>query len=257
LTESVEVNGKIYVALESNLSCCQPDLWTTDGTASGTVQIDSNEGYPWHLQPSSLRAFGNFVALLTDTENDGTELSVVNTKNNALSILDRIPGPGSGASYGSTIAVMDGFILYLSGDPNNGQQLWRSDGTLAGTEMVMDMGPGVQSSQLSQDIVMTRVGDRAIFQSENSRSGPQLWSSDGTVHGTVPLISTPTPSFYVQPLLGVVGNQGYYAVYTGSDYRVVVTDGTAAGTHVLTNIGPLDPNGLGVYLYLLLRRHIG
>jgi ELWxxDGT repeat protein len=243
VSDHIALNGKVYVALESNLSCCEPDLWATDGTTAGTVRIDSNEGFPtFHLQPSSLRAFGQSVALLTDTENQGVQLSMVDTTTNALTIL----ATPSGASYGSTIAAMDGFILYLSGNANNGLQLWRSDGTLPGTTMVMNMGPGVQLSQLSQDIVMTRVGDRAIFQSENAQNGPQLWGSDGTAQGTVPLIATPTPSGsgYVQPLLGVVGTHGYYAIYTGTDLRVVVTDGTLAGTHVLTEAGPLDLSGL-------------
>lgn len=248
VTESVKVNGKLYVGLRSNVTCCQPDLWATDGTTVGTVQIDSNEGYPFHLQPSSLRAFGNSVALLTNAENTGSELSVVDTTTNALTILDIAPGPGSGASDGSTIAAMDGFILYLRGNANNGLQLWRSDGTLAGTAMVMDLGPGVQLSQLSPNYNVTRVGDRAIFQSENAQDGPQLWGSDGTAAGTVPLISTPTPGVYNQPLIGVVGTRGYYAVYNGTTYQVVVTDGTVPGTHVLTDLGPLavngDPNGL-------------
>jgi ELWxxDGT repeat protein len=248
VTESVEVNGKIYVALRSNTSCCQPDLWATDGTTGGTVQIDSNEGYPFHLQPSSLRAFGNSVALLTNAENTGSELSLVDTATNALTILDMVPGAGSGAADGSTIAAMDGYILYLRGNANNGLQLWRSDGTLAGTAMLKDLGTGVQLSQLSANYNVTRVGDRAVFQSENAQDGPQLWGSDGTAAGTVPLISTPTPGTYNQPLIGVVGTHGYYAVYNGTTYQVVVTDGTAAGTHVLTDLGPLavngDPNGL-------------
>lgn len=243
VSDSIAINGKVYVALESTVGCCEPDLWGTDGTSSGTVRIDSNEGYPtFHLQPSSLQPFGDTVALLTNTENQGVQLSTVNTATNALTIL----ATGTGASYGSTIAAMDGFILYLSGDPNNGQQLWRSDGTLPGTVLVMNMGAGVQFSQLGQNIVMTRVGNRAIFQSENAQNGPQLWSSDGTAQGTVPLIATPTPSSggYVQPLLGVAGTHGYYAVYNGTDFRVVVTDGTVAGTQVLTDAGPLDENGI-------------
>jgi ELWxxDGT repeat protein len=243
VSDSIAINGKVYVALESNVACCEPDLWATDGTNSGTIRIDSNEGFPtFHLQPSSLQAFGESVALLTDTENQGVQLSMVNTTTNALTIL----ATGPGASYGSTIAAMDGFILYLSGNAADGWQLWRSDGTLPGTSMVMNMGPGVQSAQLGQDIVMTRVGDRAIFQSENAQKGPQLWSSDGTAQGTAPLVATPTPSGsgYAQPLLGVVGTYGYYAVYTGTDFRVVVTDGTVSGTHVLTDAGPLDENGI-------------
>jgi trimeric autotransporter adhesin len=242
LADSAVVNGKVYVALESNLSCCQPDLWSTDGTAAGTVQIDSNEGYPFHLQPSSLRPFGNQLALLTDAENTGTELSMVDSDTNALTILDLAPGAGSGASNGSTIAAMDGFILFLRGDPNDGLHLYRSDGTLAGTTLVTDLGAGVQLSQLSQDIVVTRVGARAIFQSENAQNGPQLWGSDGTAAGTVPLINTPNgPSgFYVQPLIGVVGSHAYYGVYSGSNFQLVATDGTAAGTYVLTDLGTID-----------------
>lgn len=243
VSDSIALNGKVYVALESNLSCCQPDLWATDGTSAGTVQIDSNEGFPtFHLQPSSFRAFGQSVAMLTDTENQGVQLSTVNTTTNALNIL----ATPSGASYGSTIAAMDGFILYLSGSPNAGQQLWRSDGTMAGTvAMVANLGQGVQFSQLGQDIPMTRVGNRALFQAENAQIGPQLWSSDGTAAETLPLIATPLPSGSgsVQPLLGVAGTHGYYAVYNGTDFRVVVTDGTVAGTHVLTDAGPVDVSG--------------
>jgi len=243
VSDSIALNGKVYVALNSSLSCCEPDLWATDGTSAGTVRIDSNEGYPtFHLQPSSLEAFGNSVALLTDTENEGVQLSLVNTTSNALTILET----SAGASYGSTIAAMDGFILYLSGSANSGLELWQSDGTLPGTVLVMNMGQGVQFSQLGQDLVVTRVGDRAIFQSENAQNGPQLWSSDGTASGTVPLIATPTPSGsgYSQPLLGVAGTHGYYAVYNGTEFQVVVTDGTVAGTHVLTEAGQIDQNGI-------------
>ena len=249
LTESLVINGKVYMAIESATVCCQPDLWVTDGTSAGTVQIDSDEGYPWHLQPSSLRAFGNSVALLTNTENRGTEPSFVDTTTNALTILDTAPGPGPGVLYASTIAAMDGYILYLNGDPNSGLHLWRSDGTLAGTMLVQDLGPGEQFASISDTLAVTRVGNRAVFLSENAQNGPQLWSSDGTAQGTVPLIADPPPSTgggVQTPLVGVVGTHGYFAVYSGSDYRIVVTDGTVAGTHVLTDVGPIDPSNTQV-----------
>ena len=244
VTDSVALNGKVFVALESGLSCCQPDLWVTDGTTAGTVQIDSNEGYPFHLQPSSLRPFGNSVALLTNTEYLGAEPSFVDTTTNALTILDTVSGPGSGALYAGTIAAMDGFVLYLGGDLFDGLQLWRSDGTLPGTTLVMFLGVGVQSASISDTIAVTRIGNRAVFLSENAQSGPQLWSSDGTAQGTVPLIATPMSGGFVDPLVGVVGTHGYYVVSTGSDYRIVVTDGTVAGTQFLTNAGPVDPGAV-------------
>lgn len=244
LIERLSINGKIYMVVDSATVCCQPDLWVTDGTPGGTVQIDADEGYPWHLQPSSLRAFGNSVMMLTNTENHGVELTRVDTATNALTILELAPGPGSGVSYASTLAVMDGFILFVRNNANNGLQLWRSDGTLAGTTFVADMGADLPGRTLTDNIAVTRVGNQAVFLAENAQNGPQLWGSDGTAQGTAPLIATGFPSGFVNPLLGVVGTHGYYAVYTGSDYRVAVTDGTAAGTHLLTDAGPLDPNGV-------------
>jgi ELWxxDGT repeat protein len=232
VSESVAVDGKVYMALSDALTSGRTDLWVTDGTASGTVQIDSNEGPGWNLQPSSLRAFGNSLALLTDAENSGNGLSMVDTATNALTLL----GPSSAPEvvYGSTIAGMSDFVLHLRGD----LQLWRSDGTLAGSTMVKDIGPESPTSG------MTRVGARAIFQSQNAQKGLELWGSDGTAQGTALLIATAEPSTYFQPLIGVAGSHGYYAVDTGTDYRIAVTDGTVAGTHILTDAGPIAINGI-------------
>jgi ELWxxDGT repeat protein len=49
VTDSLAINGRVYVGLDSGVSCCQADLWVTDGTSAGTVQIDSTEGYPWQM----------------------------------------------------------------------------------------------------------------------------------------------------------------------------------------------------------------
>ena len=240
VNESLAINGKVFVVLDSGTVCCQPDLWVTDGTSAGTVQIDSNEGYPWHLQPSSLRPFGNSVAMLTNTENLGTEPSFVDTTTNTLTVLDTIPGAGGGAVFASTVASMDGFILFLRDNGSNGLQLWRSDGTLGGTTLVEDTGPGFSGWGLGQGVTVTRVGNRAVFFSVNAQNGVQLWGSDGTSQGTVPLVANPGMNAVLVNPLGVTGTHGYFGVYTGSDYRVVVTDGTPAGTHVLTDAGPLD-----------------
>lgn len=248
LVESLVTNGKVYMSIELANECCQPDLWVTDGTSAGTAQIDSDEPFG-HLQPSSLRAFGNKVALLTNTVDRGVEPSFVDTTTNALTILDTVPGPGPGVYYNSTIAAMDGYVLYLHGNPNYGLQLWRSDGTLAGTTLVQDFGPGPQFSDLGGTLAVTRVGNHAVFLSENAQNEPQLWGSDGTAQGTVPLIADPpppTPGGVATPLLGVAGTHGYFAVYSGSAYEVVVSDGTVAGTQSLSNISPIDPGSTQV-----------
>src|SRR5690606_3409468 len=67
----------------------------------------------------------------------------------------------------------------------HGRELWRSDGTQAGTQLVLDIVPGVASSHPSQ---LTVVGDTVFFV-----VGIQLWRTDATVAGTQLLHNSVNP----------------------------------------------------------------
>ena len=241
LNESVIANGKIYMSIDSATTCCQPDLWVTDGTTPGTHQISPGQGL-YHLSPSSLTAFGNSVLLIgTDPGNGGSVLYDVDTASDTIQPLAQAQ---FNAAHLSSIAVMNGFALFAGA----GSALWRTDGTVAGTVLVKDIGPTAPNGGLgSQDEQFLRIGNRAIFFANDGVNGTYLWSSDGTDAGTVPLIATVDQN--PQPLFGTVGSHAYFGVSTGVSFGVdslAVTDGTPAGTHVLATVGAVDGSDFGI-----------
>src|SRR4051812_4954434 len=49
-------------------------------------------------------------------------------------------GPTAGASP-SNLTEMNGLLYFTANDGSNGQELWKSDGTVAGTQLVKDINP--------------------------------------------------------------------------------------------------------------------
>ncbi|MGZ5444926.1 MAG: hypothetical protein ACXW4P_24190 [Thermoanaerobaculia bacterium] len=60
--------------------------------------------------------------------------------------------------------------------PEAGLEVWRTDGTSAGTELLRDIVPGTGSSRAANFLT---VGDKVYF-AANIGVTAQLWVSDGT-----------------------------------------------------------------------------
>ncbi len=73
-------------------------------------------------------------------------------------------------------------VYFTAQDAEHGEELWVSDGTVAGTRMVKDIFPGSTSSGVSW---MQRFNDKVVFQAQSDTEiGTELWISDGTEAGT-------------------------------------------------------------------------
>ena len=110
----------------------------------------------------------------------------------------------------------------------NGTELWKSDGTAAGTVLVKNISPGDSSSYFYN---LTVVGNTLFF-SARGVSGTGLWKSDGTAAGTV-LVKNISPDN-----LTAVGNTLFFSARGVSGYELWKSDGTAAGTVLVKNIRP-------------------
>lgn len=86
----------------------------------------------------------------------------------------------SGSNPNNLIAF-NGFIYYTASDGVTGTELWRTDGTVAGTSLVMDINPGDGSSGPSRFIVL---GSYLYFRANDGEVGIELWRTDGTAAGT-------------------------------------------------------------------------
>ncbi len=91
-----------------------------------------------------------------------------------------------GSSYSSNpdwlVEISPGLILFVATSPLTGTELYRSDGTAAGTFLCKDIRAGVGSSFPSNP---RNVNGTLFFTADDGVNGIELWKSDGTAAGTV------------------------------------------------------------------------
>lgn len=124
-----------------------------------------------------------------------------------------------------------GEIYFRADDKVHGKELWKSNGTAAGTVMVKDIYPGADGSGPENLAVSNGF---LYFSADDGVNGAELWQSDGTEAGTQ-MLKDITPGDHSYPsFLTDVNGILYFAI----DYSNPVvanrglwkTDGTAAGT---------------------------
>jgi ELWxxDGT repeat protein len=76
-----------------------------------------------------------------------------------------------------------GTTLYFSAnDGVSGIELWKSDGTPAGTVQVKDIYPGAPDAELSQ---LANINGTLLFAANDGTNGVELWKSKGTLETTL------------------------------------------------------------------------
>ena len=97
-----------------------------------------------------------------------------------IDLKDVDPGIASGVAMGNC-------YYFAANDATHGTELWKSDGTAAGTVMVKDIYPGLSSSGgwSSSPTALTVIGGTLYFAANDGTDGTELWKSDGTAAGTV------------------------------------------------------------------------
>lgn len=161
----------------------------------------------------------------------------------------------SGTSFFTKTKIKNSMYLFFAGsDSENGNELWRTDGTEAGTVLIKDIATGTSSGvnlNLDESIVFN---DIVYFVArDNSDNGWELWRSDGSETGTymVKNISTSGSFKDSEPTNFTIYNNKLYffAKNRGTNsgthklYDLWETDGTENGTVKIKNIGAEIANG--------------
>jgi ELWxxDGT repeat protein len=87
------------------------------------------------------------------------------------------------SSNPSGLIALAGHVYFSADNGVNGRELWKSDGTAAGTVLVKNIRPGKASSMST--LTASVLGNSLCFQANNGTSGSELWKSNGTAAGTV------------------------------------------------------------------------
>ncbi len=130
---------------------------------------------------------------------------------------------------------VNGTLFFTFAVPNSYDgQLWKSDGTDAGTVLVKDFGPGINAGTYPDQL--TAVNGTLFFTTFDRVNGNDLWKSDGTEAGTVVVKEfDPTYDFLNdRAVLTSVNGKLFFATRDfGTGARLWTSDGTEAGTIVL------------------------
>lgn len=140
-----------------------------------------------------------------------------------------------------------GNTLYFAAESELGRELWKTDGTVKGTRLVIDLAPGPDSSNPK---LLTNVNGVLFFTTTDAERRSTLWRSDGTADGTRTLITTTNEIDEARAALGKL----FFTIYhsdTG-EHRVWVSDGTPTGTTRLPRTLGQDINFLAEYQGRLL-----
>jgi ELWxxDGT repeat protein len=132
---------------------------------------------------------------------------------------------------------MGGTLFFAAGDGIHGRELWRSDGSLAGTVLVKDIRPGPRGGAPED---LTAIGGALYFTADDGVHGWELWRSDGTDAGTT-LVADIRPGSAGSPPSGLSGLHGAVLFWAddGSHGREPWrSDGTKAGTGLIKDIRP-------------------
>lgn len=204
---------------------CASALWRSDGTSQGTTQLlgsmpmDCNRT----LAPGPSKAFFLASGALWSSDGSPSGTGVVRD----VGLTSPFNSPETRPLW------VDGKLLFEGHDGTApGPQLWRSDGSQAGTFKVK-----VVTDDPNQHLVnFTKLGKRATFVSRGQYGGSDLWISDGTDNGTYLLASFPLHT--LGNFASLSGVLYFTASGLGQSTSLWRSDGTPEGTTLVRDLGP-------------------
>ncbi len=250
---SATVNGEVY--FEANNGQSGVELYRSDGTVEGTglfadIAFGPDSSSPFDNLPAWTIAIGDTLFLSPTVTDTGREL--YSTTGDAAPSLVRDIYPGADSSQPYYMVDLNGTLIFHANDGISGIELYRSDGTEAGTQRLKDILPGTGSSvpYMHQGNVL---GDELFFGATDGAIGYELWKTDGTSEGTVLVrdifngAGNGFPGYtaantdlngtlYVEGMTALNGAMYFSADNGTNGHELWRSDGTEGGTNLVKDI---------------------
>jgi ELWxxDGT repeat protein len=181
LTNLTDVNGTLFFVAEGteNGNSAGRELWKSNGETDGTVLVkDIFTGtqtgpyggeYPLGSRPRNLTSFDGKLFFIAESESYSGMWSSDGTA------AGTIPFVAPDLAGAGDLRLINGTLFFVGGNDTYGGELWKSNGTPAGTVMVKDINPGSASSSPSQ---LTNVNGTLYFIADDGAHGLELWKSN-------------------------------------------------------------------------------
>jgi ELWxxDGT repeat protein len=255
-TSFTEFNNKLYFSANDGLN--GEELWVTDGTTNGTQLVKNINPSSNNSFPEDFTEFNNNLYFASNDGANGTELWVTDgTENGTQLVKDIRPNFEEGSiqsSFPQNFTELNNKLYFTAFDDVNGEELWVTDGTTIGTQLVKDINPGSVdnnygvSPNSSNPSDFTLFNNKLFFVADDGVNGRELWVTDGTTVGTqlVKDINPGSsdnqydpnrPDFSNPSDLTLFNNKLYFVADDGVNGRELwVTNGTTIGTQLVADL---------------------
>ena len=223
-------NGKMLLASEIDST-----LWVTDGTLISTLQLSNSIKYNY-----AGNLLGSTYIFSGNTPTTGIEVFKTDGTVGGTSLVSDINPTSASSIPDVDFATLNGFVYFTAFRPAEGRELWRTNGTPSGTTLVKDIVSGPTGSNTTDAYHLFSNNSYLLLSVRTATEGAELWKSDGTDAGTIPLANinpgaaSSNPDYF-SPYNNLVIFQATDAAH-GTEYWK--TNGTPAGTTILKDINP-------------------
>ncbi|QDU65137.1 hypothetical protein [Engelhardtia mirabilis] len=221
--------GKLYFVTDAGLSSRQ--LWSSATDGSGAAPVSNLEtgtdgmgfGDTPELSPAAAGVVFPYADYLTGEElftSDGLSTDLLINVND-----DEFFAASSDPRF---LTRLWGHVYFAARGAEQGDELWRTDGTVEGTLLVADINPGPGDATPSK---MTAIGDRIVFRARRPDVGYELWGTSGDQASTELLADiAPGPDSSFLTELVRFNDRIYFVARPDLEQQLWSTDGTVAGT---------------------------
>lgn len=213
---------------------------TVGAPISGVVSADHNGS------KSGFATMGGWAYYAgSNTQGTGLGNELYRTNGTTTELVKDV-NPGGPSSSPLHLTAVGNQLFFTAVTPANNRELWRTDGTAAGTRMVHEHVPGAGMPVFKE---LVAHNGRLFYAVQEPQYGSELWSSDGATSALVRDIAPGAPGSGPTGLTSV-GSKLFFRTNQG----LWVTDGSADGTHMLVSppndgYGVSYPTAVGDRLY--------
>ena len=170
----------------------EKQLWRSDGTSEGTYPVYTFPNPETH-RVSSLMAGENrlFFTVQENHADVNKQLWVSNGESGGTYLVKNFSSFSINAAVNigyKNSAIIDDVIYFAAHEKETGRELWKSDGTEAGTQMIKDLTPGqnlrFDSLAASSDLRNFFSFQNQVYFIKRNYENNQIWLTDGTEEGT-------------------------------------------------------------------------
>ncbi|MBA4105895.1 MAG: hypothetical protein C0485_09065 [Pirellula sp.] len=254
-TQLTNVGGKLFFTARNGVAGVE--LWTSDGTSAGTTLVKNiyadSGSTPSSSSPTQLTNYNGALYFVADDgvngrelwKSNGTEAGTVMVKDINSGTYQYTPTGGGSAqtrpnsAHPGLLRVLNGQLFFVANDGAHGAELWKSDGTEAGTTLVKDIRAGSTGAFNSSSLMVVANGS-LMFSANDGVVGDELWKSDGTEAGTTlvkDIRAGAAGDLSDFGAFSVIDNVLYFAGNDGTNGKELwKSDGTAAGTVMIADV---------------------